>query len=100
MQLYFDSFVFDLIKRCDEAAEVRWWRKANGHKIGVSVDATIAEVLRIDDRAERDARLRTILQVGTQIHPPYDYRHYREIADELWRLRPAWFRHPPDRRRI
>lgn len=99
MRLYFDSFVFDLIGRRNEAAQIRRWRKANRHEIGVSLNATIVEAVRIPDLGDRDARLKTILQVGTKIHPPYDYRHYQEMADELWRLRPRWFRQAPERRR-
>lgn len=100
MKLYFDSFIYHLIQKRNEAGQIRKWRKASGHEIGVSVNANIVEALRIPDRAERDARLHTIMRVGSLIHPPYDYWHYREIADELWRLRPDWFRQPPDKRRV
>ena len=99
MRLYFDSFVYDLIQRRNEAIPVRKWRKAHGHVIGASVNANVVEALRIPDRIERDTRVQTIMRVASPIHPPYDYRHYREIADELWRLRPEWFRQSPDRRR-
>ncbi len=100
MKLYFDSFIYHLIQRRDEAVKVREWCKTHGHKIGISINANIGEALRNPDQADRDARLQTILRVGSPIHPPYDYRHYREIADEVWRLRPEWFRQAPDRRRI
>jgi len=100
VKLYFDSFIYHLIQRRDEAVQVRRWRKSHGHVIGISINANIGEALRNPDHADRDARLHTILRVGSPIHPPYDYRHYREIADEVWRLRPEWFREAPDRRRI
>lgn len=99
VKLYFDSFVYDLIQRRGETNQVRRWRKSNRHEIGVSMPIVV-EAARNEDEAERDARLRTILQVGTPIHPPYDYLHYREIADEMWRLRPGWFRQYPDRRLV
>jgi hypothetical protein len=100
VKLYFDSFIYHLIQRRDEAAQVRSWRRSHGHEIGISINANIGEALRNPDHADRDARLHTILRVGSPIHPPYDYRHYREIANEVWRLRPEWFREAPDRRRI
>lgn len=98
VKLYFDSFIYDLIQRRNESAQVRKWRKSQGHEIGISINANVGEALRNSDHAERDARVHTILRVGSPIHPPYDFRHYREIADELWRLRPEWFRQAPDRR--
>jgi hypothetical protein len=99
MHLYFDSFIYDLIQRRDEASKVRRWRNAHGHVIGISFNANIGEALRNPDHIDRDARVQTILRVGSPVHPPYDYRHYREIADEVWRLRPEWFRQALDRRR-
>lgn len=99
LKLYFDSFVYNLIQKRGEAAQVRQWRKTRGHKIGASINANIMEALRITDLSERNARIETIRRVASPIHPPYDYLHYREIADEIWRLRPSWFRQLPDRRK-
>ena len=99
VKLYFDSFIYDLIQTHDESGQVRRWRKSQSHEIGISINANIGEALRNPDHADRGTRLATILRVGSPIHPPYDYRHYREIADEVWRLRPEWFRQAIDRRR-
>ena len=99
VKLYFDSFIYDLVQRRNQCAQVRKWRKSHGHEIGISINANVGEALRISDHAARDTRLHTILSLGSHIHPPYDYRHYREIADEVWRLRPEWFRQALDRRR-
>jgi hypothetical protein len=97
MRLYLDSYLYDLITKRDEARQVRGWLTANGHEIWASLDANVQEALRAP-WTERPARLRTIVRIASPIYPPYDYRHYREIADELLRLRPGWFQHPPDRR--
>lgn len=100
MKLYLDSFVYDLIQRRSEAAAVRAWRKENRHEIGFSIDGNIVEALRNPSRVEAERRVKTITTVATAIHPPFDFRHYKEIADELERLRPSWFREPLDRKRI
>ena len=100
VKLYFDSYFYDLIGKRNEAAPIRKWLRANGHQVMASTEANVVEAMRITDLTERDQRLLTIKRVGISIHPAYDYRRYREIADELWRLRPDWFRHSLDRQRI
>lgn len=98
LRLYFDSYIYDLITKRNEARQTRKWLKANSHQVPVSINANVVEALRIADPAERAARLKTIVTIGTGLHPPYDYLHYREIAVELVRLRPQWFRPSLDRR--
>ena len=97
MRLYLDSYLYDLITKRHEAGQVRKWLKANGHEVFASVHANVTEALRAPT-AERPVRLRAIVRVASLIHPPYDYLQYREIADELLRLRPGWFQQPLNRR--
>ncbi len=99
MRLYFDSYLYHLITRRNEAGPVRRWLRSNGHEVLASLDANVTEALRAPV-AERAARLHTIVRLASIVHAPYDYRHYREIADELLRLRPGWFQHPLDRRAV
>jgi hypothetical protein len=72
VKLYFDSFIYDLIQRRNEAAQVRKWRNSHGHEIGISINANVGEALRISNHAARDNRLHTILRIDSRIHPPYD----------------------------
>lgn len=69
VKLYFDSFIYDLIQRRNESAQVRKWRKSHGYEIGISINANVGEALRIRDHAARDTRLQTILRVGSPISP-------------------------------
>ncbi len=99
LNLYFDSNVYDLIAKRNEAQDVKRWLRATGHQVYASLEGNVTEALRAPERM-RVPLMIAITSIARPVHPPYDYRHFQEIAAEIEKQRPRWFRRPVDRKAI
>jgi hypothetical protein len=99
VNLYFDSNIYDLIVKRNEVQDVRRWLRATGHQVYASLEGDVTEALRAPE-SMRVPLVTAITRIAKPVHPPYDYRHFREIAAEIARQRPRWLRRPIDRKAI
>jgi hypothetical protein len=95
VNLYFDSNIYDAIVKASEVGRVRRWLKASGHRVEASLEANVVEALRAPSPL-RAQLVAATTSIGIMADPPRDYAHYREVANELVRLRPDWFTSPLD----
>lgn len=90
MQLYFDSNVYGFIDERNERSAVRGWQKKNKHRLVVSDEANLGELVRTPDLATRARLVDLATHLGDLSQPPTDMIASRELLGEIGRLHPEW----------